>query len=441
MSYGLMVDLRAIQDYIFSSNRLRDNIGASYLVSLFFDSFYDSENGFQGGGNLFRLCNGEEEAKSIIQQLSRRVIEESPGLSFNAVYLDDFDSDSFRQHFTELTKKMQQEKQSRHQLTILPSHGINTQCAASAYAAEFDEKDPGGQRSFVSEAIHAKRRAAIAATQAAEKVYAPILNGKYAFTEVFDQLGQLKDHESFIAVVHIDGNDIGREFERLNSLSAYRNYSQKVDEAFHKAFEDVLAFCIEMIETNTWLNYSERLVKNDAGQIVLPVRPLYIGGDDLSFVCEGRLGIELAIKFMTSLRKRMNEDISSCAGIAVSKTNFPFYQVQKMANSLCRSAKNKRKETGSSGDFLDFHLISSSISIPINEIRTKQYELSDKRKLYHMPYSISQMQAQIRNARQFYRNWPNSKIKDMRAALYQSKEQLETFEIQLSTRPELKLYH
>lgn len=81
MSYGLIVDLRAIQDYIFSSNRLKDNIGASYLVKHVFDGM-NSEDGFCGGGNLFRLCKDEEEAKAIIQNLSIKIYQECPGLSF-----------------------------------------------------------------------------------------------------------------------------------------------------------------------------------------------------------------------------------------------------------------------------------------------------------------------------------------------------------------------
>ena len=43
MSYDLYVDLRAIQRYIFSSNKLRDNLGASYLVSHIFDDFKDEK--------------------------------------------------------------------------------------------------------------------------------------------------------------------------------------------------------------------------------------------------------------------------------------------------------------------------------------------------------------------------------------------------------------
>lgn len=85
MSYDVLIDLRAIQDYIFSSNKLRDNLGASYLVSHIFDDFKDEEKGFCGGGNLYLHCDSETQAKEIVKNLSRAIFETAPGLSFNAV--------------------------------------------------------------------------------------------------------------------------------------------------------------------------------------------------------------------------------------------------------------------------------------------------------------------------------------------------------------------
>jgi len=158
MSYDLYVDLRAIQRYIFSSNKLRDNLGASYLVSHIFDDFKDEKTGFCGGGNLYRQCDSEISAKEIVRDLSRAIFENALGLSFNAAILET-KGEEFTSRMESLHQKLDEEKQTHQQITTLRSYGVNAQCSSGPLSAQYVDYSDGG-RKYISEVVKAKRLAA-----------------------------------------------------------------------------------------------------------------------------------------------------------------------------------------------------------------------------------------------------------------------------------------
>ena len=438
MQYGLIVDLRAIQDYIFASNRLKDNIGASYLVKHLFDDI-DNGDGFCGGGNLFRLCKDEGEAKKIIRNLSIKVYEKCPGLSFSACYIPDFDLDKYQESMSRLQLKLHTEKNSRLQQTTLPSYGINAQCSSSVYAAELVCKTAPDAGDLLSRVIYAKRQASTQAVSEAQKLYREVLGDTFILPESIEDLGQDKGNESFIAVVHIDGNQIGELFQKQKSFSEGKALSKRIDDACDKAFKGMLTMAVDQITNGKWKHYL-KLLKQTGDKYYQPIRPLFIGGDDITFISEGRLGLSLAMEFMNRFQELLKDlDVSSSAGIALAKTNYPFYQIHKLAGMLCRSAKNKRKEQRSNLDYLDFHIISSSVNQDLAEIRKTYYRLGDGRALCKRPFSSADMGLMIQNAECMNKNWPNSKVKELRSVLYQSSDQCAAFEAQRKSRADLKL--
>ncbi len=425
MSYGLLVDLRAIQDYIFSSNRLRDNIGASYLVSHFFDDIQVQKKVI-GGGNMFCVVDTEDEAKNVISGLSKKAITMTPGLRFSAIYMEMQQSqNNILQPFWD---ELQKEKQKRNQISVVPSFGINAQCSASSYAAEYNSKD-----GLISAVIKAKRDTAEKANIEINETYDKYLEGYFVFPEDFAHLGTIKGEESNIAVVHIDGNDMGQLFAECTDLNSYKKLSEHVNEVNMYAFSVMIDYAVKKILYGDWNHYIDRLRKRGK-KIYLPIRPIFIGGDDVTFVCEGRLGIELAIKFIELVDNFSKNEFSCCAGVAVVNEKYPFYQSQQMAQSLCRQAKNKRKSQNSKGAYVDFQLISSSTCDPIEETR-KQYVV-DEKKLYQKPYTLEKLQEQIDNANQL-KKWPRSKVKEMRDVLFKGEEAIKAFDMQIKARGDL----
>jgi len=469
MSYDLFVDLRAIQNYIFSSNKLKDNIGASYIVSTLFNNGEgkdfcknssgdiksdsgsenkEEEKGFCGGGNLYLQCKTEDEAKNIVRNLSKRIFEKAPGLSFNAVILKAEEEKDFSYRMQRLYQKMAEEKRTHHQITTLPSYGINAQCSAGPLSAQYLDNSEGS-RKYISEVVQVKRIAAKRAESEFKDKYKEALGDDFEPTDEFLKISPLKGEDSHIAVVHIDGNGIGAIFSTLKTLSDYQEFSNKLNNDMQQALRETIKILEDKIRKGEW-DYNYKTVnEQNILKYILPLRPIYIGGDDITFVCEGRLGIELSCIFIEEVQKLLNrDDVSFCAGVAIAKTNFPFFQIYKAADALCRSAKNKRlqdikEEVAKKSDsYIDFHMINSSVYSNLEKVRKIQYtSISGKNILYYRPYKLSEMKKQIENAKNFARTWPNSKLAKFREVLYKSKDELTAFKQDINTKINLPLFY
>ena len=113
-----VLDTTGIQPYIFSSNRLRENVGASFLVSQATDEWVKEvlkdlkknqnwniqilaqpedkphiEDGeltaelvYAGGGNTVLLFQTIDYAKEFTRKLSRKILEEAPGINLVAAH-------------------------------------------------------------------------------------------------------------------------------------------------------------------------------------------------------------------------------------------------------------------------------------------------------------------------------------------------------------------
>jgi len=469
MSYDLFVDLRAIQNYIFSSNKLKDNIGASYIVSTLLNKVEgkdlcknssgdiksdsgsennEEEKGFCGGGNLYLQCKTEDEAKNIVRNLSKRIFEKAPGLSFNAVILKAEEEKDFSYRMQRLYQKMAEEKRTHHQITTLPSYGINAQCSAGPLSAQYLDNSEGS-RKYISEVVQVKRIAAKRAESEFKDKYKEALGDDFEPTDEFLKISPLKGEDSHIAVVHIDGNGIGAIFSTLKTLSDYQEFSNKLNNDMQQALRETIKILEDKIRKGEW-DYNYKTVnEQNVLKYILPLRPIYIGGDDITFVCEGRLGIELSCIFIEEVQKLLNrDDVSFCAGVAIAKTNFPFFQIYKAADALCRSAKNKRlqdikEEVAKKSDsYIDFHMINSSVYSNLEKVRKIQYtSISGKNILYYRPYKLSEMKKQIENAKNFARTWPNSKLAKFREVLYKSKDELTAFKQDINTKINLPLFY
>lgn len=441
MSYDVLIDLRAIQDYIFSSNKLRDNLGASYLVSHIFDDFKDEEKGFCGGGNLYLHCDSETQAKEIVKNLSRAIFETAPGLSFNAVIEETREEENFSSRMERLHQKLQEEKQTHQQITTLRSYGVNAQCSSGPLSAQYVDYSEGWKK-YISEVVKAKRLASDKAKDKINKEYQNIMGKEFVLSEEFNKLGQKEGEDSHLAVVYIDGNDIGKLYKGQKSLAEYQNLSRKMNNAMSDALKATIKILADNIRKGKWKYYEQEINSENAESLPIPLRPIYIGGDDITFVCEGKLGIVLACTYIDQIKTILNEkDITFCAGIAIAKTNFPFFQTYKAAEALCSSAKNKRFKENENESYIDFHRINASIYSDLEKVRKVQYKSVDGIELLYRPYKIKDLEDQIDNAKNFAKTWPKSKLAKFREVLYKDSSERRAFFQELESRGELELFY
>ena len=131
-----------------------------------------------------------------------------------------------------------------------------------------------------------------------------------------------------------------------------------------------------------------------------PLRPIVYGGDDLTFVCDGRLGLNLAALYLQEFAKRKVsvlgkwESMSACAGVAIVPTKFPFAQAYNFADDLCKEAKKRRRDEDSEwndkdpGSWLDFQIIQEGATRSVTALRDAEYHSLEGAKLHKRPYQV-----------------------------------------------------
>lgn len=103
---AVFIELMSIQRYIFASNKLNENIGASHIVKCIFyelqSKFYCS---YVGGGNALIYFNSPKEARSEMRDWSRKLLRTAPGITPVIVIEDNFNAECYHASRKELIKK------------------------------------------------------------------------------------------------------------------------------------------------------------------------------------------------------------------------------------------------------------------------------------------------------------------------------------------------
>ncbi|NEP56070.1 MAG: hypothetical protein F6K31_03465 [Symploca sp. SIO2G7] len=426
-----VLDTTGIQPYIFGSNRLRENIGASYLVSQATDNWARNalntlkeninkevyafnaqhnqpevkpyiEDGelaaelvYAGGGNTVLLFSQKQYAIQFTQILSKRILEEAPGINLVAVHQEfDWDNQSLYDVVQDLMKNdLDAKKRSRIPSAPLLGLSVTANCRSTQLVAvrmskKFEDEDD--EPYLISREIQQKRQAVNSANhKLTNKFLSSETSDTYEFPRRIDYLGRSEGDFSYVAVVHADGNGMGKRFQKFGEgksnrdyITAMRQLSHSVNQAGINALQkvvDILIRSIKLEANGTRTVKGKFTIKEYNEKYNLPFRPLVYGGDDVTFVCDGRLGLELAAIYLEELEKQPIADgriLNACAGICVVKTHYPFARAYQLSEDLCKGAK-KFVKNEDQGDFsaLDWHLAASGLSGSIGEIRDREYQV------------------------------------------------------------------
>ena len=517
---AILFDTRSIQKYIFSSNRLKANIGASHLVDRVFDDvllptvrrelgadalddtswerpemidWTDMRTavrvGYIGGGNallLFRTETVHETLRSVVSAFTKKLLEKAPGLRTGAAigtmtlradgsYAGTSDHSDAPNDLTRLIYKLK-DFQNRVIPTVnVPYTGLTLVCSESGETANVwmrDEKEPNGDKEsddVASVPANVRMRDEKApngrfyAWEVAEKLHVAMpQDGKpaavqtalmeklqsffppkerenfmknYAFPMKFDQLGQ-QTPKNDIAVVHIDGNNMGKKFQECKTLTTRIQRSLAIRDTTIAAFAALVQNIVAHIER---YNGTLALSEDQKKRTLLPIRPLVLGGDDMTFVCAAKVAVEFASFVMRHLvhdDTKGRTPIDSCAGITIMNTSYPFFRGYQMAEELCAAAKKRMRESKEASCWLDFAIMHGDRASTLAQFRAQEYTgvCGD---LHFGPYRVDadageteSLAALLAGARGM-RKLPNNKVKELRRVLIYSEHEQRQFLAQL----------
>ena len=423
----LLVEATGIQNYIFGSNQLTQNIGASELVqqattdwvyealptphnvvrddtdpdgwkitdqSLHNDDLL-AEVVYAGGGNamiLFRSADDSHSgATAFTQWLTRKVLENAPGLGI-VVAWQALDSRPLKDVHQDLRQKLALKKLNRPR--NIPLLGLSVTAACKFTGAPAVAIDDGR---LISAEVRKKLAAEKTETRLERHLKDVELAG-FGFLKDFNEMG-VKGESSYLAVVHTDGNGMGERVKRIGEIcgdddQAYvrelRRFSYSVGRAARSALNKTVGMLLDPNNLEQVRNEgaTERYVLGGKvpvppgkdGKDELPFRPIVFGGDDVTFVCEGRLGLELAARYLhefTSEPLADGERAFARAGVAVVKSHYPFSRAYDLAEELCKSAKKRVKELEEEGatgaTVMDWHFAVGGLVLPLRQVRQREY--------------------------------------------------------------------
>lgn len=496
-----ILDTMAIQSYIFGSNRLRENIGASELVKqatedwayetlpepnnvatdgLFNDKTIEQDNlqaevVYAGGGNMLIIFASLCQARAFVTRLSHRLIEEAPGLELAVVHHPfDWKKKALGGENSgvvyEAFQKLERAKRSQAGNRPLAGLGVTAACqstglaAITTTAAENLRASTEEPSRLISAEIEARLRKTNDANQQQFDKY--FRGSTFEMARDFDELGRSRGESSYIAVVHADGNNMGERIETIakmfgtpsdnrHYINKIREFSRQVVEATEASVQAMVVLLLELLDPVQGTLKDTVPIRDRQ----LPFRLLVVGGDDVTFVCDGRLGLSLAAFYLQTFEEQAArvglEDVHACAGIGVVKSHYPFARAYQMAEVLCKNAKERAREEDGDRSALDWHFAISGLMGDLEFIRQREYKTAEGWLLMR-PITL--------RPDNDWRNWPTlralilefkeewagrrNKIKKLREALRAGRTAVEQFVVayesklpepdEFSSRPDLK---
>ncbi|RLC85656.1 MAG: hypothetical protein DRI37_07760, partial [Chloroflexi bacterium] len=251
----LLVEASGIQNYIFGSNQLAQNIGASELVRRATEDWGEElttpeQRVYTGGGNAMLRFDTEAQADNFARKLTRKALEQAPGLQL-VVARQKYQEGELRQtHQKTLREKLAQRKLNRRPSTPLLGLGVTAACMyTSAPAVEVCEEQ------LISAEVRAKLNMKDAGKDYLKGRLPQVEEAGYDFVDNFDDFGT-KGESSYLAVIHTDGNRMGERIQTLGEkasndkayIQALQDFSESVRAAAQKALSSTADLLLDAVE-------------------------------------------------------------------------------------------------------------------------------------------------------------------------------------------------
>ncbi len=416
----VMYDVRGIQNYIFKTSKVKDAIGASAIVEDIIENaiayacktkdisdsdielewcntdgpiaYTEKDRRVQvlyiGGGNAYLIYESKELAVEISRIMARYTIDNTYSLQLAVAITDK--TDSYKDDYRRLNEEMIRIKERMvvsKPLDALPIMEVEKKTGFPITSIE-KYKDSLIKLSTESDL---KRRAGKSKRN---------LDGVSEVERILDSYTTRKGSDSMIAIVHIDGNNMGSRIRGLvegiddykEAISLMRTISYNINNSYKAVFNNMAD------HYNNLIDNSQFGKKDNMNCFVMKI---LTAGDDITYVCNAKIAIATVEYFvkhimeygMLGMNGEKKNRFSVCAGIAYINSHFPFNIGYAVAEECCNVAKKRAKEKGNLvdgeiGNWLDFQVCKNIHTLNLELTRNREYITRTGEKLYKRPYYI-----------------------------------------------------
>ncbi len=365
--YLYAASIKGIQNFIFRTSKLKEIVGASEIVkglssdllrNILKDKYQNENLILSAAGNIKYLASNDD-CKKIARELPKKIEDLAPNVTIvQTVVKYDKDKHKIKEVIDEAEEKLKAQRNKQSLSYSFNFMGVETERRTGEPAlydkktAKIKNKEEYNQN-LQSESSQKKIRAQ-SNESLLKEVVGKDVDIKDRLCLDFEEIGS-KDNDQWMAVIHADGNGLGNliqnmfnDFDNAENetvIKAYRRFSDAIDQATKDAVKKAYKSIKDKI--------------SDTEKI--PLRPILIGGDDVTIVIRADLAYDFTTAFLEEFEKASKYEmetlhksypkinafkngLSACAGITYIKAKYPIYYGLHLAEDLCKDAKKMVKK-------------------------------------------------------------------------------------------------
>lgn len=376
-----MYDVQGKQSFIFRTNRIKEIVGASKIIESCFDMYlfpsakevskkgiynygeneYFSDKAFKkrleegycgeviynGGGNFLVLYENVDTCIKINQKFTFAVLKNIGTLKVLCSYVEVDDSlSNYKEDSRRLyacSSILESEESVIRPVNSLPIVQVDRRTTFPLSATRINEENEIEKISLDS--------------------FAKYQHSSVEGNKLLDDLVKKKGEDSLLAVIFIDGNNMGAKVQTelkdkssdyTTCINALRDFSAGIQNRYvvkpKKAIQEKLD-----AKANDGESHSRMIV---------------FAGDEMSFICKAEDAWDAVNTYFNTLD---NKEDSSCAGVAVFHSHAPYADAYHIAEECCENAKKKMKRAQEKDTrYIDFQYLQGGLGMDLKTIRNRE---------------------------------------------------------------------
>lgn len=362
--YGFSI--QGIQSFIFETNKLREIVGGSEFVEQacefkFLEAF-EAIGGFKkeqrivnAAGKVVYLFKDKSNCEHIVKHFLRGLKREIPDLNASQAVIrleGTLDSNTLFQLDALLEAQRNKKPQAHGAGWMISGRARRTGKAGIKIDEKFESTD---------DRIHVIDRSQVAKEKYKAYGNESLMIKFSSRPDVIFEESNLplevdnitKGREpAWLAIVHTDGNGLGRTIQKLISHSKEKGHEvEKKLSLFSKQLKKATKQAAQRaFKASVWDTFQQE------GGKFLPMRPILLGGDDLTILLRGDLAFDFTRLYLEYFEEEttralaelgpdfLKDGLTACAGIAYIKPHYPIHYGVDLAESLTKHSKKIAKD-------------------------------------------------------------------------------------------------